>query len=598
MKSLKLLPLLLALPFSALAAPEITASVSGGTMITDDLEVLGPAWIVIPRVGWFADENIGLELDVGYQQGKTRVGEFGYSAITPRLNLLGRIWTKGERNEDGTYKDPPPIHPTLAAGIGGFFKNTNDDGALGDLYNRKDFDVLLNAGPGLMVPLGPAFLRTDFRWVLSLGQENFQNRGDQFINWEWTAGIGFSFGGEKDADEDGILDGDDSCVNVAEDMDNFEDTDGCPEDDNDQDGILDADDKCPINDKEDKDEYEDADGCADPDNDGDTILDGDDQCPQVPGHASAMGCPDQDGDAILDADDECVDEAGEKKSFGCPDEDGDRVPDYRDDCPDAPGPKAADPLRSDGCPATVFVTETAITITDKVFFDTGKATIKPVSFPLLDTIAATLKKYPGIKKVSVEGHTDNVGVPAANQTLSENRAKSVLDYLVTKGGIDAARLESKGFGQTKPLVEGDLANVEEGRSQNRRVEFNILEQEQTKTAMKRPTIVLKGEANALIDVPGLKPTKTPVPADDFIVEGGPACKATLTISAEGKVTKTRVTECIGVQRLAVGKAFAAWEFEPYMIEGKAAAITTVLTMNFKDGKPVVTHDSKAIKPIQ
>jgi OmpA-OmpF porin, OOP family len=99
-------------------------------------------------------------------------------------------------------------------------------------------------------------------------------------------------------------------------------------------------------------------------------------------------------------------------------------------------------------------------------FDTGKSDIKPESEPAIAQIVSLLQDNADLK-VSIEGHTDNVGAPAANQTLSEARAKSVMDAVV-KGGVDAARLSAVGWGQEKPVADN---RTEEGRAKNRRVEI-------------------------------------------------------------------------------------------------------------------------------
>lgn len=99
-------------------------------------------------------------------------------------------------------------------------------------------------------------------------------------------------------------------------------------------------------------------------------------------------------------------------------------------------------------------------------FETGKSVIKPESFPIIDQITEMLQQNPDLK-VSIEGHTDNVGTAKSNQTLSESRAKSVMTALVTKG-IPASRLKSKGWGQTKPVADN---NTEDGKAKNRRVEI-------------------------------------------------------------------------------------------------------------------------------
>lgn len=99
-------------------------------------------------------------------------------------------------------------------------------------------------------------------------------------------------------------------------------------------------------------------------------------------------------------------------------------------------------------------------------FETGKSAITPESQGIVDQIVKMLKDNPTLK-ISVEGHTDNVGTAASNQTLSENRAKAVMNALIANS-IDKARLSSKGWGQTKPISEN---TSDEGRGKNRRVEI-------------------------------------------------------------------------------------------------------------------------------
>jgi outer membrane protein OmpA-like peptidoglycan-associated protein len=99
-------------------------------------------------------------------------------------------------------------------------------------------------------------------------------------------------------------------------------------------------------------------------------------------------------------------------------------------------------------------------------FDTGKATVKPESIQIIDQIESMMIQNPGLK-ISIEGHTDNSGNSASNQSLSEQRAKSVMNLLVARG-ISASRLKSMGWGQTKPVADN---TTEEGKSKNRRVEI-------------------------------------------------------------------------------------------------------------------------------
>ena len=123
-------------------------------------------------------------------------------------------------------------------------------------------------------------------------------------------------------------------------------------------------------------------------------------------------------------------------------------------------------------PMRVVLTESSIKITDKVQFETGKSEILPVSFGLLDEVAGVLKENPQIKQLQVEGHTDSTGSAAINRKLSQARAESVMKYLKDHG-IEAKRMVAKGFGPDKPLADN---GTDEGKEQNRRVEFNILKQ--------------------------------------------------------------------------------------------------------------------------
>ncbi len=105
--------------------------------------------------------------------------------------------------------------------------------------------------------------------------------------------------------------------------------------------------------------------------------------------------------------------------------------------------------------------------TQGILFDTGSDRIKPESAPTLKEIGAMLQAHPDLK-LSVEGHTDNVGNPAANLKLSEARAAAVTAALVRDHGIDGARLQAMGLGSTKPAA---LNTTAEGRQNNRRVEL-------------------------------------------------------------------------------------------------------------------------------
>ena len=261
-----------------------------------------------------------------------------------------------------------------------------------------------------------------------------------------------------------------------------------------------------------------------PDTDADGVPDAQDQCPQLAG-VPPLGCPppppDADGDGIPDADDKCPNEAGvassEADKNGCPppppDGDGDGVPDASDKCPgvvgdgpdgclqDADGDgipnktdKCADQPETkngfedeDGCPDELPQAVKRFTgAIQGIAFDSGKATIKPSSFPTLDAAAKVLAEYQALR-VEISGHTDTTGTLERNLQLSKERADSVKLYLAGRG-ITADRVETRGAGPNEPVGDN---NTKEGRSKNRRIEFKLV-QAQTPDAGTAPAPAASG----------------------------------------------------------------------------------------------------------
>jgi outer membrane protein OmpA-like peptidoglycan-associated protein len=253
---------------------------------------------------------------------------------------------------------------------------------------------------------------------------------------------------DDDRDKDGIKNSVDSCPDDPEDKDGFQDEDGCPDLDNDKDGIPDTSDQC-ANDPEDKDGFEDEDGCPDLDNDKDGILDKQDKCPNEPedkdGFEDEDGCPDLDNDqdGVPDAQDKCPDE--KETMNGYADDDG---------CPDA---------------EQVRVVGDKIVLDDKVHFATNSSFIRPASYPLLERVAKLIEDNPTYVHIEVQGHTDERGPEEFNQRLSEGRANSVMEFLISKG-IPRERLSSKGFGESQPILD---QSSERAWYMNRRVEFKV-----------------------------------------------------------------------------------------------------------------------------
>ena len=175
----------------------------------------------------------------------------------------------------------------------------------------------------------------------------------------------------------------------------------------------------------------------DTDSDGDGIIDKVDKCPEVPGLVEFEGCPDQDGDGIPDMDDEC--------------------------------PEIAGPINNEGCPRITGKEISRLQEIGQVnYFETNQDVLTKESTDSLDEVYSILVQYPSIS-FEIVGHTDSIGKVATNQLLSEQRAASVLRYLVEKG-ISSSKLESTGYGETRPLKTN---STPEGRRFNRRVEFII-----------------------------------------------------------------------------------------------------------------------------
>lgn len=257
--------------------------------------------------------------------------------------------------------------------------------------------------------------------------------------------------GCPDTDNDGVTDDKDACPNQV----GVASANGCP--DTDADGVADKEDECP---------YEAGQlankGCPIRDFDGDGVLDKDDLCPSERGGAATKGCPDVDGDGIADKDDLCPNEAGLTSARGCPDEDADGTPNHQDKCPGEQG-------TNQGCPDIKQEDKDFLVFAAKnVQFETGKATLKAQSFATLDKVAEILSRYPKYQ-LSIDGHTDNVGDKNTNQTLSEERAQSCYEFLLSRN-VEPLRMKYQGFGPSRPVGDNKTA---EGREANRRVEFNL-----------------------------------------------------------------------------------------------------------------------------
>jgi outer membrane protein OmpA-like peptidoglycan-associated protein len=272
-------------------------------------------------------------------------------------------------------------------------------------------------------------------------------------HFQHTLGFIFKFGG-TDTDGDGIYDKFDACPEVF----GLEEFEGCPDTDND--GIIDSNDECPntaglatLN------------GCPDADSDG--IADKEDACPNDKGTATNKGCPDTDGDGVIDKDDACPEVSGPEANKGCPwpDSDGDGVLDKDDNCINEAGPAS-----NNGCPK---IAESEVAKLEELFkavyFESGLDTFTAETPAKLDEVAKIMLNF-STDKFTISGHADSTGSNARNMELSERRANTVRNYLISKG-VSSSNLSAKGFGEEMPIATN---NTKAGRAQNRRVEVALV----------------------------------------------------------------------------------------------------------------------------
>ena len=273
-----------------------------------------------------------------------------------------------------------------------------------------------------------------------------------------------------DEDRDGIVNKEDVCPHIYGEYSFNPKVNGCP--DADGDGLMDALDDCPGIYVE-KLEGASKTGCPDSDEDG--FIDSLDNCPAEKGLDNEdpflVGCPntDVDDDGVANEVDACPSEAGIASADplfnGCPDSDGDGVFDKVDSCPEAVGGQHTR-LQINGCPAPQF--------TGEIHFLSGTATLKQSAISELQRIAALIKEYPEYEHIIIEGHTDTEGPSSYNQSLSEERAKTVQQWLIDEGGIEANRLYAFGYGEEFPLNE---EKTQEEKEDNRRVMFQLVDKQ-------------------------------------------------------------------------------------------------------------------------
>ena len=392
-----------------------------------------------------------------------------------------------------------PFTPYILVGAGGVYLHSNVSqdansytGAAGNLAGGFGFQYSVNETFGFRLQSVYNYTFNDiwdgqpYAYLVHTRNKNndafaFHSLGF-FVNMPYGDAAGMSGGTIKDKDKDGVPDKLDLCPKTQpwqlpvddqgcprdSDLDTIPDYqdscpyqfgprkfNGCPDKDND--GIIDSKDRCP-----EKAGPIENNGC--PDTDGDGIIDIEDQCPAVKGPKEYNGCPDTDGDGIEDRKDKCATVAGPAEGEGCPDSDGDGVYDNKDVCP-----LVAGLTTNKGCPEIKKEVVDKIALAAKgINFETGSDKILAESFDDLDNLVKILNEYKEAK-VNIEGHTDNVGVPAENLALSQKRSDAVKAYLVS-AGISDTRLTATGYGDTKPIADN---KTKPGKAKNRRVDFKL-----------------------------------------------------------------------------------------------------------------------------
>jgi outer membrane protein OmpA-like peptidoglycan-associated protein len=470
---------------------------------------------MIPRNPRFVNiKNGGVQNRGLYGSGETSVGGLGVATLDlKKRNEKVDIKIHGNVGYRHTFASDPDVveFQNIAILTGaieynpvpfmGLFLEYTLEKPMANYYGEKDLTfTTLSAGGQLFTEVG----------LELYGAVNFNMAGDTYIDditrkgvtydaqpypaLRITGGMSFKFFLlPQDTDNDGVYDVVDQCPNDPEDIDGFQDSDGCPDLDNDGDGIPDAKDKCP-NRGEDFDDFEDTDGCPDLDNDADGIPDARDQCPNEAedkdGYQDDDGCPDpdNDGDGICDpwvaekglsqqyssvcrGADKCPthpeDVDGFEDEDGCPDPDNDKdgIPDALDRCPTEPE-NFNGVEDHDGCPDLKTKKIEDQLVLKGVNFKTGTFELTFQAQKILDEVVEQLLDQTNVE-IEIRGHTDDVGKPEVNKKLSQDRADAVKKYFVLKG-VAAERIKTSGYGDAQPIDSNKTAN---GRAENRRIEM-------------------------------------------------------------------------------------------------------------------------------
>jgi hypothetical protein len=403
-----------------------------------------------------ATDSFTLTVNAG---ARLREGSLFY---TQRTNRNGTLVREGDM-DPATVSDPTQIirQPRLfvgseiSAGLGLAYDLTEnlgigldahalipltkaDDGECEGDCKNGDQTAEVIAGASYAITGGFAVTLGVGASVLTSAARSPTVRGVLGMSWTPAGSPGQRMVSRGDKDGDRLPDNIDLCADEPEDMDGFQDDDGCPELDNDLDGVLDAQDQCK-DEPEDRDGHQDEDGCADPDNDADKVPDVNDRCPNdiedMDGFDDDDGCPDEDndGDSFVDAKDQCPNEAESVNNYQ--DQDG---------CPDVSpqgGPK---------------LTATGIDLQgDTVDFVGNTDRLTAQATKVLDLVANIMR--PAIAEAQARGNVFRIRIEVGvargrnarlDQDLSDRRADAVRAYLASKG-IGVANMDVAGTGSAR-----------------------------------------------------------------------------------------------------------------------------------------------------
>lgn len=449
-------------------------------------EVEGPQITFSPHAGtvlWYSGADLEENILLGGRLGLAPTAWFGVEGVvdyTP-TSFSSDPSQKNRVTHLGAHAvlNLAPYHAVSPYLAGGWSQLFFDGAGTGESrYNGWEFGagfkfrMVHGNGKQINLRLDATNVMTQFDGSTFLGADASKPQHNMML----TAGIEFGLGtSQTDRDKDGIPDRRDYCTATPQRA--MVDANGCATD-ADLDGVADGLDIC--NDTPGG-AVVDSYGCAG-DSDSDGVMDGIDRCDATPTGATVdnMGCPkDSDSDGIADGLDRCPDTAEgiSVDNFGCAmDTDGDGVKDGIDVCAATPQGVKVDPQ---GCPVVTSQKErelldTGLLRLDRVFFQSGRAELRSESFAALNEVGQILVKWPQLR-IEIGGHTDSQGAEDMNQRLSESRARSVFEYLArTFPNIDSGQYSIVGYGESRSIATNDTA---EGRSRNRRVEFQILNRE-------------------------------------------------------------------------------------------------------------------------